>query len=586
MLNRWTVKTKIYALLAASAGCSLLAIFYLTGSTAALRQQDEELASGLALTDQARVVQLNFKKQVQALKDTLLRGCDLALRDKYQSEFSEFESQVQQGAHDLDAKASSPEVSALLRQFSSAHAQLGVDYRAALRPFLTIKGTSFHKAAKEIVGKDEPAGGLLDKIVAQVSEDEAGARGKNQRLLAQQESSAATTSLLGWLGWLLCGLCGAHFITRRSSRLEREISAHAHELSQGRGDLTKRLPASSKPGAGGLPEAFNSLTETLQQMVARVATSSAQMASASEQIFATTRQSAERCRDQADQADQPANAMRAVSATVVQMAESSQKASVAAQKASDTARRGGQAVQESLSTIRSIADSAQKASDRVSAMGRNSEQIGKIIEVIEGIADQTNLLALNAAIEAARAGEQGRGFAVVADEVRRLAEQTTTATKEIFAMVLAIQEETKRVVEAMELGRRDVATGVDKTAAAEQVLQETIAMADEVGKTISTIVAAAAQQSTANEEIKASLSNMADLGQEDSTGARETAKACADLASLADELKTVVEGFRFDNDIRDVEFEASALADHHRRQHHGQVNHRGVNQAAGGYARR
>jgi methyl-accepting chemotaxis protein len=193
--------------------------------------------------------------------------------------------------------------------------------------------------------------------------------------------------------------------------------------------------------------------------------------------------------------------------------------------------------------MRNIAGSSKTVADRITSLGKNSEQIGKIIGVIDDIADQTNLLALNAAIEAARAGEQGRGFAVVADEVRKLAERTTKATKEIAGMVESIQTETKSAVQAMEVGSRDVQVGVEKTAAAGVALEEMIKMSEQVGDMISQIATAAAQQSSATEQINANVAQISSLTAESSASADQTAKACTDLSELAFDLQKLASRF-------------------------------------------
>jgi methyl-accepting chemotaxis protein len=547
-MSDWlTVRARTYAMLAVFVGVSLAGIFYLNGKIEAVHQQDRELQSGAALLDQARVVQLNFRRQVQALKNTLLRGCNPVLRDKYQTDFTTLESQVQQGAHDLEQNVQSPELADSIRQFASAHAQLGEEYRTALRPFIRIRGISFHRAARQIEGKDEPVAALIDQVVAQIGERVAKAQTDNERMVTDEESSIKTASFLALLGFALLGIFASPRVTRRNSPLVLEISEHAEALSKGQADLTKRLPTASGGEAAQLAAAFNTLMEVLQQMTSELARSSQQLAGISEEISSAAGQSAERDRAQADQAIQVSGAMQVISASGALVSENSQKAAVAAQKASASAHHGGEVVQESLSAIRSIADSTRKAADRVRELGKNSDQIGKIIAVIEGIADQTNLLALNAAIEAARAGEQGRGFAVVADEVRKLAEQTTGATQEISTMIQNIQEETKLAVGAMELGSHDVETGVEKTSAAGQVLHEIIDMAEQVGSMISEITTAAAQQSSSYDAIHASLSKMSSLAQEASTGAAGTERHCADLASLADDLNRRAQGFRVDD---------------------------------------
>jgi len=194
--------------------------------------------------------------------------------------------------------------------------------------------------------------------------------------------------------------------------------------------------------------------------------------------------------------------------------------------------------------MRSIAESVTATAKKVEGLGKSSDQIGHIIGVIDDIADQTNLLALNAAIEAARAGEQGRGFAVVADEVRKLAERTSTATKEISEMIKGIQDETKVAVTAMETGTRQVEEGVKSTGKAGDSLKTIIQMSEQVGEMITQIATAATEQSATSEHVGNNVQQIAMLVKESAISAQQTAKACQDLSGLALDLQTTVGNFQ------------------------------------------
>jgi methyl-accepting chemotaxis protein len=213
------------------------------------------------------------------------------------------------------------------------------------------------------------------------------------------------------------------------------------------------------------------------------------------------------------------------------------------EEASETAREGGAIVEDTLSRMRSIADSVRETAHKVQELGARSDQIGKIVGVIDDIADQTNLLALNAAIEAARAGEQGRGFAVVADEVRKLAERTTKATKEIAEMIEAVQGETRTAVEKMRSGTVQVEAGVEMTSKAGSSLNDIIDQAEHVGEMVTHIATAATEQSSATEPVNANMDQINRLASESADGAQQSAKACEQLSSLALELQSIVGRF-------------------------------------------
>ena len=300
----------------------------------------------------------------------------------------------------------------------------------------------------------------------------------------------------------------------------------------------------SEDELGKAGQALNRMKNNLQQMIHSIAGTASHVASASEEISSSATQQAQSAEIQKDQTVQVATAMQQMSSTVTSVSDSCNRAADAAHRAADTARMGGSIVEATLTKMRVIADSVGATAKKMEELGKSSDQIGRIIGVIDDIADQTNLLALNAAIEAARAGEQGRGFAVVADEVRKLAERTTTATKEIAQMIKNIQDETKVAVLAMESGTHQVEEGVTSTASAGDSLRSIIQMSEQVGGMITEIATAATEQSSTTEQVNMNIDQISRLVKESAIGAQQSATACQDLSSLALDLQTMVGKFK------------------------------------------
>ena len=547
-MKNLTLKAKIYGLVIAFVvsftGTTLFLLFRFSTQ---LRKADEFAVSRLQVQDHARVIQLTFKKQVQAWKDILLRGSDKENFDKYKGEFMSLEAKIQGDGLDLKKQLQDKDNQARVDDFLSAHNALNKEYSVALEAFEKSGRRDFHKADLTVKGKDRPVTDKIDGLVAEVDVQTRESQELNRRKAAADFRLTLIGTLSLVLFLLLGGVYTAKTVNRATSTLVSYLSAQSSELQQGRGDLTKRLALGSDDEFGRISHAFDTFTEALHDVIARVSSYSERVASASEEISSGTTQSAEAARVQADQTHQVATAMQEMSATVQQVSQNSQTASDVSHRAAQAAREGGQVVEQTLATMRSIADSSKTVAERIAALGRNSEQIGKIIGVIDDIADQTNLLALNAAIEAARAGEQGRGFAVVADEVRKLAERTTKATKEIAGMIESIQQETKSAVQAMEVGSRDVQVGVEKTSAAGAALEEMIKMSEQVGDMISQIATAATEQSATTEQINANVAQISSATEESSAAADQTAKACQDLSSLAFDLQKLVSQFKVDS---------------------------------------
>lgn len=342
---------------------------------------------------------------------------------------------------------------------------------------------------------------------------------------------------------ILLGILVAVLASRRISGSIRKLVVRTEAIAAG--DLTgDALSADGDDEIGDLTHGLNQMQSNLRTMIESVVTTTERVASASEEISSNATEQAQGAELQKDQTHQVATAMQEMSATVLQVSENSNRAAEAALQAANTARRGGTIVDQTLVKMRVIAETVGTTAIKVQELGKSSDQIGEIIGVIDDIADQTNLLALNAAIEAARAGEQGRGFAVVADEVRKLAERTTKATKEIAQMIKNIQSETQSAVEAMFSGNRQVEEGVSTTTEAGNSLKEIIEMAERVGEMVTHIAAASTQQSGATEEVNANIEQISRITMDAASGAQQSARACQELSNLALDLQNMVSQFK------------------------------------------
>ncbi len=309
------------------------------------------------------------------------------------------------------------------------------------------------------------------------------------------------------------------------------------------GDLTARTEYGGSDELGRVAASFDRVAEAFHSVVGGIRSSSDQVASASTGIASATKQIADGTDAQVQQTSQVAAAMEEMSATVIEVAKNASQAAESVRQASSTAREGGEVVQRTIDGMRRISEAVHGSAETIQKLGENSDKIGEIVAVIEDIADQTNLLALNAAIEAARAGEQGRGFAVVADEVRKLAERTTKATREISEMIAAIQRDTGSAVKAMESGTREVTRGMDEADQAGAALKRIVEMVGQANDMVAQIATAAEEQSAASEEITGSVERIASAGKEVASGARQTETASGDMAGIVSQLREMVGRF-------------------------------------------
>lgn len=370
---------------------------------------------------------------------------------------------------------------------------------------------------------------------------------KKQGSLTSDENSATaktaitlmtTLVIVGTIIAIACGIIITRMIT---APLQKAVAAASRI---GDGDLTVDVQVTSRDETGQLMAALKTMTENLRSIISNVANTSAQVATAANQLQSTSEQIATGAEEVAAQAATVATAGEEMSATSGDIAQNCQMASEGAQRASGTAQSGADVVEKTVRVMGQIAEKVQESAKTVESLGARSDQIGAIIGTIEDIADQTNLLALNAAIEAARAGEQGRGFAVVADEVRALAERTTRATREIGEMIKAIQKETKDAVNVMEMGVHQVEAGTEEAARSGQALQQILEQVNDVAMQINQVATAAEEQTATTSEISSNMQQITSVVQQTSHGAHESATAAAQLSGNAEELQRLVRQFK------------------------------------------
>ena len=367
---------------------------------------------------------------------------------------------------------------------------------------------------------------------------------KLQTSLAEQAQDDTLGMTLVGLLIAALGLLVIWFVGYGIARPLRQMVGMLDDIAKGEGDLTVRLQVDRKDELGQIAAGFNAFLAKLQTMIASVVTSVQQVSDSSEHTADIAIRTNQGIQKQLAEIELVATAVHEMTATAQDVARNATHAAEAANHADHAANQGKQVVQQTSAAIAALATEIGRAVGVVQNLAKDSENINAILVAIRGIAEQTNLLALNAAIEAARAGEQGRGFAVVADEVRNLAQKTQQATEEIQSMIQQLQQGTREVVKVMEQSQSKTDDSVQHASQAAQSL-ESITQAVSVINDMNTQIASAAEeQSAVAEDINRNVTNIGQVANDVAGGADEASQASAQLTKLAEQQRRLINQFK------------------------------------------
>ncbi|WP_421864428.1 methyl-accepting chemotaxis protein [Motiliproteus sp.] len=483
-------------------------------------------------------IQAEFKTQVQEWKNILIRGADDAQREKYWGRFQKREATIQNEIAKLnDALGSyaadnpvyngSP-VLKLISDFTRSHREMGQAYRRGYNEFVS-SGYQSAVGDKAVSGIDRAPTKLLAEAAEEI-----------ERLM-DQESEEAYQDSLGVITSeiiviLLATLLGVVLFVVISRRIiVKPTSILTDNLAQmAQGDFSSPTSYQSNDEIGQLADSARRVQTNMTDVLASLKHAADEASNASINLADTSSCAHEVVNEQQSQTEQVATAMNEMAATVQEVAQSAQTAADSAREADEQARAGHTVVQGTIESINSLATEVERASSVIEALAQDSNSIGSILDVIRGIAEQTNLLALNAAIEAARAGEQGRGFAVVADEVRSLAQRTQESTEEIQQMIEKLQSGAVDAVSVMEAGKTQAQQSVASAAETGEALGAIEQAVSAINDMNLHIASAAEEQSSVAEEINrnvVAISHSTEVTVENSSRIEAVSQQVAQLAS-------------------------------------------------------
>jgi methyl-accepting chemotaxis protein len=491
----------------------------------------------VAQAQQVRVLQVTFKKQVQAWKDILLRGRDDAALAKYDHEFHSLQQEVSRQTDELIAKVDDVQVQQDLTDFRARHAALDLDYENALAGYRASR--DFAPADAALKGKDRPPTDSLDRITEKLTSTAVALPAQEAARTRRETRLLIAVLVFLWVSIAAWCVAYARNLGVRLGNCVRFVQSIAS------GDLTQQATEHSRSDELGLLVlAMTHMRDQMNTIILAIQTVADDLATSADTVSTSSHHIAQAASQQRDHAAQVASALEEMIASVREVTHHCGQAALQASKTEGLALDSQKSVAAVAGQVALVSTDAQRNAETVSDLGRRSSKIGQIVTLIEEIAGQTNLLALNAAIESARAGEQGRGFAVVAGEVRRLAERTTSATREIGGAVQSIQHGTLETVEHIRTSSGQVEQSVSTANDAANLLQTLGGSTQEMRQMIDQIAQATEEQSLASTLVGKSMHEIAESILKSAEGARQTDAAAERLVSLSAQLTDSTRRFK------------------------------------------
>ncbi|MCA9275571.1 MAG: methyl-accepting chemotaxis protein [Phycisphaerales bacterium] len=509
------------------------------------RLNDEiDLVHGTRLPALSYLLEADRDLQQLLVAERTMISCDpsSAVFQSSMSDFAENRGQAEARWEKYKTHATTAAELELIPQFEAARATWN---KTADRFLQLVQGGSesdtnaaFDLSINENSQNFENMRSFIDAITGEIDEVAASDRERAEAAEAKLMLMNLICMIVGGVIAVSLGILVSRSITKPLARFRDCLGG----LSSG--DLTVRMQSNSRDDFGLLATSFNDSVSDLRALVCEVAQACEEVAEASSDIASSATEISGSVREQNEATERAASAITEMSASVEDVANQNAAAVRATQAAGEHSKHGQAIVSNTIGNIQEIDQIVRSASSALEALGDRTAAVGQIMDVIRDIADQTNLLALNAAIEAARAGEHGKGFAVVADEVRKLAERTTNATKEVTESITAIQEETSVAIERMDGGVSIVAKGVENGQKAGSALQDISGSTFEIQEQITAIAAATEQQSAASCEISEMVNTINVLIRETSKQTDQAAASSEQLLSRADHLRSMISQFQ------------------------------------------
>jgi methyl-accepting chemotaxis protein len=532
-----SLKAQMLALIGASLLAMLLialaSFHFLSNGVQQYRQLVQGPLQTSQLIDEAN---LQFKIQVQEWKNVLLRGKQPVELNKYWGQFQDRQRDVQTILAKLIALPSTDEtLRSSLTQLANDHRALGSAYEKGRDAFVAA-GADPLAGDTAVKGVDRATSERMSALVTQIREQ---GTAQATAISAAAEQTVWIGLLVMLLSGLAIGVVSVWLVSRYLVAPISQLIDYVADLS--RGQLQQRVQSDRQDELGRLAVAANTLRDFLAETFSRLKRNASELDGASSELHQIARQMSQGTQDQFERTDQVATAMSEMSATAMEVARHAGEAARAADEADESAHQGGDAMRATIATITDMRGEISTTAEVIRRLETDSGRVGKVLEVIRGIAEQTNLLALNAAIEAARAGEAGRGFAVVADEVRSLAQRTASSISEINQIIDAVQLGATDAARAIHSGQARSEESVHQVTRTGEVLQRITGAVEAIRDMNRQIATAAEEQTAVAEDIARNLTDITTIASNNQDNVKRTEAASTRLHDLSAQLNDVTD---------------------------------------------